>query len=186
MSENLNTKPLDAFERALSQFTPAPPSIDRDRLMFVAGQASTQYSVLSTKYLGRSWLWPAATTALAATSLALAFSLVVRPSPPPTIVHRDRPQSEPQASPASQLVSLPQNQPAFVAPKDDRSQFPATSTYFKERDVALRMGLDAIGSPAYSSQPADASTYRDLWLGFISATPSPDSAGDQTDKQTRM
>ena len=190
MSENMNTQPLDGFERVLSQFTPAPPSIDRDRLMFVAGQASaqssTEYSVLSTQYSGRHWQWPASTAVFAATSIALAIALALRPSPSPMIVVRNRSQSAPQLSPARQLVSLPESQRGFVAQQDDRSHSPATNTYLKTRDVAVRMGLDALGSPAYSAEPSEASTYRDLWFGFISATSSPDLATDQTEKQTRM
>jgi hypothetical protein len=189
MSENLNTEPLEAFERALSQFTPAPPSIDRDRLMFLAGKASaapgTQYSVLSTQYFGRKWLWPASTAVCAATSLALAVALFLRPTPHTIVVSRELPVILPAPSAAQAIASQP-DPPVLIARAVDFKTPVAANTYLKTREVALRMGLDALGSPAYSAEPAEASTYRDLWLGFISATRSPDSASDQTDKQTRM
>lgn len=79
---------LAALEAALASLTPQAPRLDRDRLMFQAGQAAPRRRA-------GAWLWPCATAA----SLALAAVLALRgpaevhDSPPPAIAARDLSQS---------------------------------------------------------------------------------------------
>ena len=63
---------LSGFEAALASLQPAPPDVDRDELMFRAGQAAAlpQRSPLAGGF------WPAVAASLACLSLALGISLV--------------------------------------------------------------------------------------------------------------
>ncbi len=67
MSEKRLNDDLASMEAALGSLTPAPSSIDRDRLMFAAGRACT--SRVSASRQPIAWLWPCATAA----SLLLAI-----------------------------------------------------------------------------------------------------------------
>src|SRR5678815_4587472 len=73
--------PASPLEQSLASFAPAPAQLDRDRLMFLAGQASVpECGPLAPRggNHSRHWLWPASTATLAATSLALAIALFTR------------------------------------------------------------------------------------------------------------
>jgi hypothetical protein len=64
---------LREFERALASLKPGAGRIDRDRLMYLAGQASL---VIPPRRLPRAaWLWPAATVCSAAVGLVLGLAL---------------------------------------------------------------------------------------------------------------
>jgi len=118
---------------------------------------------------------------LGATSLALCAALMSRPEPEPQIVYRDRvirvaaqpqKQDEPNtpraASSNAVLITLAayQRQAVAVVPADN---------YVRTREVALRMGLDAIGSPrSLGGDGLPATSYGD-WLQSL--------ADDSRDKQ---
>jgi len=159
----------------LSGVSPSAPHIDRDRLMFLAGQASVQGSEFrvqdseSEKVHARQnarWFWPASTAALAATSLALALALLARPVAGPQVVYIERPEpvdtSTRKAESTAVVAALPV--PAgtlkvgLTVPSDN---------YLRTREVALRMGLDAIGAPrAGGPASAIAPTYGNLLQGL--------------------
>lgn len=196
--ENNQQNPVDALERALARFSPAPPRLDRDRLMFLAGQASalgspshgasdkvvlsTQYSVLGTQNASATrrgrWLWPISTAALAATSLGLAVALWLQPQPRMVIVERQLP------APAATEVSPAVESDEFVAVPEPGRREPVVSrlppdNYLRTREVALRMGLDAIGrQPVGFGQPAR--TYGDLLLDLSGAKRAADEAQAQS------
>jgi hypothetical protein len=188
---------LDPIERALSNFSAAPPQIDRDRLMFLAGQASAEASReapgdkddSNTQMTGKlthparlakgdrlRWLWPASTAALAAISLGLLLILVVRPASQPLIVYRERP-----------AVKLAAQQPRRESTAEIPSALPVAvhaahltaDSYLRTRDVALRMGLDALGSPAAFSGGLASPTYGELLQGL-----APRTAGDTPPQKT--
>ena len=189
--ENENLGPL---EQTLRSFVPAPPRLDRDRLMFLAGAASVQGSEVSGQVsevarAKRAWTWPAATAALAATSLALAIALVVRTNAPPQVVYVVRPVAAPSMSP--QVAIQPERSPNFPATTTDTVVAPRPATrsastpqipadnYVRSREVALRMGLDALGTPR-SSGGGEASpmTYFDWLSGVDRGSPSPGASLD--------
>jgi hypothetical protein len=198
-----NSDQLMLFEVALRQLRPEPPRIERDRLMFLAGRASaesTQYSVLSTEYssqafelatarinhLRGNWFWPASTAALAATSLALAVALVLRGEPREVIVYRDAP------GPAIAVAATPRGAAAedfqvaaVVSIRPVVSRVPAEN-YLRTREVAARMGLDAIGSqpggPDFSAPP----TYGDLLLGLMGSRRDSERDGDRQENMSNM
>jgi hypothetical protein len=72
---------LTALERQLRDLTPTAPRVDRDRLMFAAGQAAAGTRPEWPGYIaGPSWagrrFWPATAAAMAAASILLATMLV--------------------------------------------------------------------------------------------------------------
>jgi hypothetical protein len=187
-----NSDSLEPIQRTLSSFSPAPAQIDRDRLMFRAGQANVMasggreafgcegdsFNPITGKLtlparraaFGPHWLWPASTAAFATTSLALAMALLIRPTPEPLIVHRDGPNAELAAS-APQQGKAPTVDSALATAQ--QAMFPGESTrvpennYVRIREVALRMGLDAIGSPGAVGHGSSAPvTYGDLLEGL--------------------
>ena len=183
------SRDLRPVERTLAAFAPRPPQLDRDRLMFLAGAES----VLSPADHGRerrvdaaakrgAWLWPAATASLAATSLALAFALFLRPAPPVQIVVRERPTPPPAAAEVAIVVA--QSTPG-LPDTDDREQLlpyrPETrqpevpaNNYVRTREVALRMGVDALGSPrAAGGGSASGLTYIQWLAGLDESQPPP-------------
>lgn len=172
--EHENQNRLSPLEQTLGGFVPAAPRVDRDRLMFLAGQASAGPSVVGSRSVGgRSWYWPASSAVLAATSLALAIALVTRPAPQPLIVQ----------VPAPAPVQPSEAVPAPVTPREPApaprqwaltaAQPAAGESYVKSRELALRMGLDALGAPRSSgSSSATSGTYRSLLEGLAGGAPA--------------
>ena len=70
MSEKRLNEDLAAVEAALASLKPAASGVDRDRVMFLAGRASSAYSALPSQYRKAHWLWPCTT----AVSLLLAIA----------------------------------------------------------------------------------------------------------------
>lgn len=139
--------------------------------MFLAGVASaTPGSAGVSPSQTRAWLWPASTAALAATSLALAMALLVRPEPPQRIVYLDRPATNPAAPLAPRMPEPPLVARAIVG-RSAPTELPANN-YVRSRDVALRLGLDALGSPAIGGGGnLPAPTYRSWLESFVAPTP---------------
>jgi hypothetical protein len=82
-----DTEGLKAFEAALAALAPRADRIDRDRLMFLAGQQSRPQSRVGqaqrspTNY-STAWKWPAAFSAMTTVAAALAILLAIRPAAP--------------------------------------------------------------------------------------------------------
>jgi hypothetical protein len=166
------------FEQSLAQFAPAPPQLDRDQLMFLAGAASVQGSVQTRQ--SPQWLWPASTATLAATSLALAIALFLRPAPQTQYIVRDVPGPTQPAEGLPTVAAMPpvQDQPPRYATAPVRPQPATGDSYLKTREVALRMGLDALGSPSSGgSGLASAMTYMDLLEGLARGSSAGPAAG---------
>jgi hypothetical protein len=178
--ENDEPQELKRIEQALAGLAAAPPRLDRDRLMFLAGQARVQgtgYRVQGSAGM----LWRATSAALAATSLALAVVLLTRPSPPERIVYRDREVTVARA--AAQAPSTVAAPPRAFATAPAAAAIPADN-YVRSRDVALRLGLDALGNwPSEGSQAeSPPPTYRSL-LEALSPADSRPSASNHESSQ---
>src|SRR5205823_3631606 len=112
LSDIQNAGDPDRLAAALASLTPVAARIDRDRLMFLAGQASTTASSVasggcqapgtlaasSNPITGKlthpaRLAWPASTAVLAATALTLAIMLWLRPAARIEIVYVQRPAS---------------------------------------------------------------------------------------------
>jgi hypothetical protein len=75
---------LSEFEAALGALVPRAERLDRERLMFLAGQASVelQNSQPGTTRQSRArWAWPAACTTMTGIAAALLVALTIRPAP---------------------------------------------------------------------------------------------------------
>ena len=181
-SNNQIPRDLKPVEQTLAALSPQPPRIDRDRVMFLAGAASVQGSEVrgqrsEVAKIKGAWTWPAATAALAATSLALAVALVVRTNAPPQIVYVDRPAPaapamrpqvavQPEPSPNLQATATDSALPR-PAPRSARAPQVPADNYLRSREVALRMGVDALGTPrATGGGAASPLTYFD-WLAGL-------------------
>jgi hypothetical protein len=138
MPENLPQPSLTALEQALASLTPAPGRIDRDRLLFRAGQASAGR---------RRWLWPAATGVMTSVAATLGFLLLARPAPEPVervVFIRIEPPQAPASQPAQPTPASPATEPSLAA---EDTAGPAQVSYFRLQDQVLRWGLDALPSP---------------------------------------
>jgi hypothetical protein len=211
--EHEQPEELKAVEQSLAAFAPAAPRLDRDRLMFLAGAASASASApASAQASGRReppdghespggqtigqltlparLLWPVTSAALAATSLALAVVLVTRPTPPSQVVYLAPPAAEVphRAIPTAPTVARhqPQIDPAspILASRQSASSVPAEN-YVRTREVALRLGLDALGdlSGGGSGSGSPTPTYRSL---LESLTPAVQGRTDAASESSQM
>lgn len=68
---------LQRFEAELASLSPRAVRLDRDRLMYLAGQASATSNIVEP--LGRGWGWPTAFSAMTALAASLLVIIVARP-----------------------------------------------------------------------------------------------------------
>lgn len=173
----------DPLEQGLRQFAPRPSSLDRDRLMFLAGQqfaiASTQSVSGSSTHKRSAWLWPAATLSMTTVAACFAIAFVWQVSRPAEvrIVVREVPVVKPaptqMATISSELMSTP-TQPITTAPIS--LSLPASSV-LQMRNVALRFGVEAIPAEqrSYTSSTVQLSPI-DRWQQLRDAAPESDSS----------
>jgi hypothetical protein len=143
---------LNNLGRQLRGLTPRPCPINRDAVMFRAGQAS----------MPRNWLWPVATALSTCLAITFGAALLVQPA----FEHRvevappwkpDLPNyraTVPGAIPSDGPGEAPGEGPA--ATEDDVWPAPQTG-YFHAENKVLRWGLDGIASPPAlpPSRPAE-------------------------------
>ena len=138
---------MTPLETALAALDPRPAALDRDRLMFLAGQRSAAR---------RGWLLPCLSAALAS-AVTLAVVLVLyHPEPPST------PTGEPAAlaagwkDPAANAAGSPVRDPAPTP----------TGEYILLRNRVLAAGVDALPAlpPDPSSGPSPNGVLRPLVL----------------------
>jgi hypothetical protein len=143
MSAEEPLKPeLAAVEAALASLALRPAAVERDRLMFLAGQAA---ALKATRRRG-AWRWPCATAA----SLLLALGLGLRGPRP----------GEPVSTPDRLAAAVP------IGAQTD------LNTYAKLRSLILTQGVGALPGPSVSSghstlqplRPLDRRHF-DAWLG---------------------
>jgi hypothetical protein len=109
----------DEAERLLKSLVPTA-ALDRDEVMFRAGQAS-----------GRNWFWPAVAAVSTTTSIVLAVLLYLTPAHPPT-------------PPAPPLIQAPEPTP-FTPEPPPMPVFQAPARRLEE--AIMRDGLKALGPP---------------------------------------
>ena len=129
MSQEDLSEELTAFEAALSSLGPKASSLDRDRVMFLAGQAAGKSSLPAGR-LRASWLWPCVTAASLLAAVTFGGMLLVRGGP--------------------QIADLgPQDESIAVARGYDSFQGKKPRTdYLKLRQLVLAEGVEALPAPA--------------------------------------
>jgi hypothetical protein len=170
MSKPLHDPEIAALEAALAGLAPLAGSINRDRLLFRAGQASMR----------RGWRWPCATALLAVVSVALGGLLWLRPAPQPTerIVYVPVPEPSPAAALPSQapLAALPR--PASPSTGDGEEDVQAQIDSLNLRNRVVRWGVDMLPRPPAPSTSDRAPTMQSI-LGLpLDASKPPRRPGD--------
>ena len=170
---------LKDIEAALASLAPRGDRIDRDRLMFLAGQASVggRTGDVPTTSVGMApgvaprvaprgrWAWPASLAAVSALAATLLVMLVVRPGP--QVVERIVEVPVPGEA-SGKGHSLPRNidrsVPGALSPA--LASYPTSpDSYHKVLERVLQHGLDAWKPPAGDGATATAAapvTYREL------------------------
>ena len=147
MSEDLRDEGLADLAAALAGLAPRPPNLDRDRLLFRAGQESAAR---------RGRLWPWAAGLLAAVAAGLGVLLVLRPDPQPLerVVYVPVKEEAPHVQPVDMrpaAPAVPADSDEGAADAAERARFGA----FQLLRQALRWGLDGLPSVA---PPRDATS----------------------------
>lgn len=106
-------KGLDSFARRLEAFGARSVSLDRDALLFAAGQASVQPLKENTLPIRRVHAWQASTVAMTLLSFALASMLLWRPTAVPQIVYVDR-----EVPVVKQNFTIPTASPLLIETRD--------------------------------------------------------------------
>jgi hypothetical protein len=140
MSEELRDEGLAELAAALAGLAPRPPDIDRDRLLFRAGQESAAR---------RGRLWPWATGLLAAVAAGLGAVLILRPDPQPVerVVYVPVKEEAPRVQPVAMhpvAPAMPADSDESAADAAERARFGA----FQLQRQVLRWGLDGMPSAA--------------------------------------
>jgi hypothetical protein len=152
---------LAALEGRLASLQPSALQLDRDRLMFAAGQAAAEAKYnLVTPHVGGAnrWLWPSATALMTAASVMLAAMLVWKEDA--TSI------AGPSATPAAveeKLVEQP-TRADFQSVDRLTSGFAVTNayqrpkgSYLEVRHVALTEGIGAVPFNGHSADDRHAS-----------------------------
>lgn len=137
MHEPSNEANLSDIRAALAALTPAPPAIDRDAILYRAGQASMK----------RGWAWPATSGVLATVAAVLGTMLVLQPKPDPLhetpLARVDVPASPVQQG-KNAMVRTARTSTVDV---DHLGYGRDIAEYRMVQDQLLRWGLDALPSP---------------------------------------
>jgi hypothetical protein len=154
-----NPKPtLNALETALLALVPASPGLDRNVLMFRAGQASVR----------RGWFWPGAAAGSWLALLVLGAAIWLRPAPDPevrivtvTVPIPSPPQEVPAPSPSE---PRPPSSGLVSADLPETGSWPE-GDYLTLRRQVTRWGGEALPNPVSSPlacQPAPLEDLLDL------------------------
>jgi len=145
MSEQIKQPELKAVEAALTTLTPAASAINRDQLMFCAGQAAARRG---------GWLWPATAAAMGMLALTLAIAGWTRPTPQPTerIVFVPAPPPESPSTPESEPT--PAGSDTLISEEASASH---NGNLLQMRRYVVRWGADALPAPA----PVEAAPKKD-------------------------
>jgi hypothetical protein len=155
MSESTSDPKLAALEKSLTALVPVPGRIDRDQLLFRAGQASVRT---------RPWLWPSATVLLAVVACALGTMLALRqvPASVERIVYLRVPQPDTTSeSTPSAIVSSSAS--GTVSPIEDGGNLWARSgEYLQQRNQAIRWGVEMLPPVPSSASTKESPTVESI------------------------
>jgi hypothetical protein len=153
------SEPLTDLENALKALTPAPAALDRDRLMFRAGQTSQAH---------RGLLWKCTAGMFASVSLVLVLILALRPAAQERIVYRDRPVPSPEHSPAPKNHEPPPSSDAVPTVAPDTA-VPALA-YYRLQQQVNRFGVEALPPVSDPGAPTNEPPVTVPRMGKVSPT----------------
>lgn len=164
-NSELGSNEFTEFEGQLSQLAPRRSQVNRETLLFRAGQESVRAS--RQKALPSSWLWPLTTAAMALVSTGLCWQLYTQPEP--QVVERVR--IVERSVEAKDVEATFDREPVEKSPVVDAARILPSPTsdlprdhYLLRRELALTLGMDALTVPVAIRLPdaADESSYRQL------------------------
>ena len=162
MSQEDQNPELTAVEAALATLAPALGRLDRDQLLFRAGQASVSR---------RRWLWPGTTSVLAAVAASLAIALVLRPSPQAIATVAYVPVQNSDSQPDLARVATDPVESSW--PRANEADRVQTRFSLLENQL-VRWGLDGLGTPPQATAPSGPPLTMDDLLGTSpAARPAP-------------
>jgi hypothetical protein len=161
---------LKDVEAALASLVPRGGRIDRDRLMFLAGQASVGARAQNGIRHAARWAWPSGFAAMTAVAATLLVMLLARPEPQAVVRIVESTQDSvpsiqysvlgaPYAAPSTPNT-VPSTQYSVLSPDS-----PARDSYHELLARVLAKGLDAWEPPAGGSVSVPGAAplkYRDL------------------------
>jgi hypothetical protein len=158
---------LDEFERQLMAVTPRAVQLDKATLLFRAGQESVRGREQRVWRTG--WLWPATAAIFACLSAGLSWHIYQDDRP--QFVERVRYVEVPvhqhqQPFTTADSVGMQHN----LANENAKARTPRDESillqdhYLSRRQLALRVGLDALAGPQWSTDPrsSERQSFREL------------------------
>jgi hypothetical protein len=177
--EEINQPASDPLENKLRQFTPRASGIDRDRLMFLAGQEAggeRPEARVTRRALG---LWPVATFVSSGVAACFAIALGLQMMQPPRerVIVREVLVQPPQTAIVAQVPATPATVPArHSLPSPIGLSLPAGSL-LQMRNVALRFGVEALPTDrAVSTSTATAPSPISPWQQLRDSAVDTDSS----------
>jgi hypothetical protein len=146
MSPETHDPELASLAAGLAKLAPSAGRLDRDQVLFRAGQASARQ---------RGWLWPGVGAFLALALGAVGIGDWLRPAPQRVqcVVYQ---RVEPPASPAEQIADRQPATPYAVPTTSDEVEARLTEqSYVRLQRLVFAFGVDALPNP-----PAAASSGR--------------------------
>lgn len=162
--EELRDEELRELESALASMSPRASGIDRDRLLFMAGQVSPQSdAVVSAPRRRYRWIWPAVSAVSTAAAVVLGVLLALRPEPRIVreVVYIDRP-AEASAE-STNARSSPETEPLWpssVTAGAESDTWPRDRglpkhNYLELRRRVFEVGLAALPEPSLTGGSTD-------------------------------
>ena len=159
-SNDHREREMTEFEKQLAALRPAESRVNRDRLMFEAGQDAAARAGKASASLPR-WFWPSATAAMTVAAGFLGVLLAINAGPRATV---ETAVVQPPA-PDSNVAAVPAKDQSKIEAIDWSLEIDAmgaslaSRNYLHARQIALAIGVDgliAISSAERSTAPRKA------------------------------
>lgn len=148
MADKRNRLTATDIERRLHRLSPKPSSVDRDQLMYLAGQQSCPVPASKTS----GWIWKSA--AMLSTSVALLFAVVLADT------YQQLQALRTVASATDEQATVrPANRVSEVNDVQPDKPIDTSHSLLTLRDTVIRQGVDALPARTVSSGKRYPSSY---------------------------
>jgi hypothetical protein len=143
MPEYVPESRLGELEAALAALQPLPAQINREHLMFRAGQRSQP----------RRWVWPVATALMTAATVVLAVVLLAQPGEQPAerVVYVTIKEPAPSPPPEKDALPPPPEPEVLTSTEAEPEISDPAANYFNQQRQVMRWGLEGLPPPRASS-----------------------------------